>query len=109
MHLSNEAITWRCSASSHGRFYLVEVLDRTLPYFTLVAYQGEQFNPNHPLETWIIEIIDSGDRSLWGQSKERFNDRPVTVTAFRRSLDFEVSHPTLGQAIGRCERNIEWE
>lgn len=109
MHLTDEAITWRCSASGHGRFYLVEVLDRTLPTFTLVAYQGEHFNPHHPLETLTIEIKDSGDRSLFGQSREILNGLPLTVIAFKRSLDFVVNHPTLGAARGRCERNIEWE
>lgn len=107
MDFIGEPITWRCSASGHGRFYLAEVLDRRLPSFQLTVYQGELLDLTQPRSTLTIQIEENSDLGLIGHSLNQ--GEPMAVYAFRQSLEFEVNHAALGLAIGRCERNVEWE
>lgn len=109
MDTIGEPITWLCSASGHGRIYQVEVLDRYLPSFELIVYRGERLDLAQPIATLTIQIRENSDRRLLGQSIETAQNKTVIVRAFERSLNFEVDHATLGKAIGRCQRNMEWE
>ena len=114
MDTLGEPITWLCSASGHGRFYQVVVLDRHLLSFELIVYRGERLDLTQPIATLTIQIQENSDRRLLGQSIETAQNETVIVKAFERSLDFEVNHfevnhSVLGQAIGRCQRNLEWE
>lgn len=107
MDFIGELITWRCSASGHGRFYLAEVLDRRLPSFQLTVYQGEQLDLTQPLSTLTIQIKENSDLGLLGYGLNQ--GELMAVYAFRQSLEFEVHHDALGLAIGRCERNVNWQ
>jgi len=107
MYSTDEQITWRCAASGETRSYLVKVLDRTLTSFDLVIYQGSRLEQTQQLRTLPIQIVENTPQGLKGVG-ETENGQTITVTAFRKSLDFEVSNNLYGDAIGRCERNINW-
>jgi hypothetical protein len=105
MHPTDEQITWRCAASGQARAYLVKVLDRTLTSFDLVVYQGSRLEPIQQLKTLKIEIVENTPQRLKGVGRTE-DGETITVTAFEKSLSFEVSNNLFGDAEGRCERNI---
>jgi hypothetical protein len=105
MHPTDEQITWRCAASGETRSYLVKVLDKTLPSFELVIYQGSRLEPSQQLQMLQIQIVENTPQGLKGVGGTE-DGETVTVTAFKKSLDFEVSNNLFGDATGRCERNI---
>lgn len=105
MHLSDEVITWRCAASGEKRSYLVETLDRTLSSFDLIVYSSQDFQDITYLQTLTIDIIKNDNQGLYAQSRY---DSPLVIIAFKDGLRFEVNDPLGPLAIGRCERNIEF-
>ena len=107
MHLSDEVITWRCAAVSKNHSYLVKMFDATLSSFDLIVYQGQGFQDANHLETLIIDIIKNDNQGLVAQGK-REDNQPILITAFEGSLSFRVDDPLWGIAVGRCERNIEF-